>query len=212
MTENGKDINRLLLGISNYNDQNSLRELINHFYPRLYRIAYFILKDNMLAEEAIGDVFFRLWQMRHRMTDIKDINKYLHTSAKNNALVLLKREITRNKNVVGPIDEILEAELGVAAYDISPERQYLTEELKAHIESAISNLPRRCRNVFQLVKVDGLSYKAAADKLSVKPKTIENQLAIALKKLFHELEPYLTEKDKLHFEKVLILFSALPFL
>ncbi|MDN5204361.1 RNA polymerase sigma-70 factor [Fulvivirgaceae bacterium BMA10] len=206
MSEKNEYIDFLIRGISLRNDQSSLKELVHYFYPRLYRIAYAILKNKMLAEEVINDVFFRLWQMRHRCTDIKDLNKYLCTSAKNNAIVLLKKEMKRNPNNLEFIDDIFLDRVESLTVSVSPEKQYLTEELKSQIESAIQNLPERCRVIFQLVKLEGLSYKEAAVKLSIKPKTVENQLAIALKKMHEELKPYLLEPSDYHFEKTIILF------
>ncbi|MDN5212600.1 RNA polymerase sigma-70 factor [Fulvivirgaceae bacterium BMA12] len=206
MLKKGKDINTLIHGICFHDDQNSLSELVNYFYPRLYRIAYAVLKDKMLAEEAINDVFFRLWQMRNRCIEINDINKYLCTSVKNNALVLLKKEIKSKPNNSESIDSAFKHRKEIAVMSNSPEKQYLTKELKKRIELAILNLPERCRKVFELVKLDGLSYKEAASELSVKPKTVENQLSIALKKMHTELKPYLQEQNDHYFEKTIALF------
>ena len=49
--------------------------------------------------------------------------------------------------------------------------------------SVIEHLPARCKMVFRLVKEDGLKYKQVAAVLNISVKTVENQLAIALKKI-----------------------------
>lgn len=196
----------LINRICHYDDQHALRELIDYFYPRLYRITFAILKNKMLSEEVIGDVFFIFWQMRKRTPEIRDLNKYLCTSAKNNALVLLKKENRRNYGSRASTDQIFEFQKEIPLLSISPEKQYLTEELNRHIKAAISNLPERCKMVFELVKLEGLSYREAAIKLSIKPKTVENQLAIALKKMHEELKPYLQDQNEYSFEKTITLF------
>ena len=48
---------------------------------------------------------------------------------------------------------------------------------------AVQQLPDRCKMIFKLVKEDGLKQKEVAELLHLSPKTVENQLAIALKKL-----------------------------
>ena len=178
MSKKEKYIDSLINRVCNHDDQRALRELINYFYPRLYRIAFAILKNKMLAEEVIEDVFFRFWQMRKRSPGIRDINKYLCTSAKNNALVLLKKENRRNYGKSDSIDHIFEYQKEIPLLSISPEKQYLTDELNERIKAAISNLPERCKKVFELVKLERLSHKETATILSIKPKTVENQLAI----------------------------------
>ncbi len=68
----------------------------------------------------------------------------------------------------------------------------MIHELKGQIDEAIEKLPNRCRQVFVLIRIEGLSYKKAAEKLKISPKTVENQLAIAVKKLVKELKGYLS--------------------
>jgi RNA polymerase sigma factor (sigma-70 family) len=47
----------------------------------------------------------------------------------------------------------------------------------------VNNLPPRCKLVFRLVKEDRLPYKDVAQILDISIKTIDNQLAIALRKI-----------------------------
>ena len=59
----------------------------------------------------------------------------------------------------------------------------ITAEMLRRINNAINALPPRCKLVFKLVKEDGLPYKEVADILDISIKTIDNQLAIALRKI-----------------------------
>ena len=49
-------------------------------------------------------------------------------------------------------------------------------------------LPPKCREIFELAKLDGLKYKEIAVKLKVSIKTVENQMGIALAKLREALK------------------------
>ena len=75
-------------------------------------------------------------------------------------------------------------------YEMGPDLIYELEELKVLIELSVKKLPVRCKSIFELVRKRGHSYKEAAKILSLTPKTIENQLRIATKKIFLDLEPY----------------------
>jgi RNA polymerase sigma-70 factor (ECF subfamily) len=51
------------------------------------------------------------------------------------------------------------------------------------INAAIASLPPKCRVIFRLVKENNLKYREVAELLEISEKTVENQMAIALKKL-----------------------------
>ncbi len=64
---------------------------------------------------------------------------------------------------------------------------------------AIKNLPTRCKLVFKLVKEDGLPYKEIAEILNISIKTIDNQLAIALKKIGAAIHSELKSSSSIFF-------------
>ena len=59
----------------------------------------------------------------------------------------------------------------------------LTAEMMNRVQKAINDLPPRCQLIFKLVKEDGLKYREVAELLQVSIKTVENQMAIAIKKI-----------------------------
>jgi RNA polymerase sigma-70 factor (ECF subfamily) len=59
----------------------------------------------------------------------------------------------------------------------------LTAEMMNRVQKAVNDLPPRCQLIFKLVKEDGLKYREVADLLHVSVKTVENQMAIAIKKI-----------------------------
>jgi RNA polymerase sigma factor (sigma-70 family) len=64
-----------------------------------------------------------------------------------------------------------------------PEKLMLTEEMMRQIKKAINDLPPRCRLIFKLIKEDGLKYREVAELLQLSVKTVEAQMAIALRRL-----------------------------
>ena len=57
------------------------------------------------------------------------------------------------------------------------------KETEHHANQAVLELPRRCREVFLLSRVDGLRYKEIADRMNISQNTVECQMTIALQKL-----------------------------
>ncbi|MBK7525162.1 MAG: sigma-70 family RNA polymerase sigma factor [Saprospiraceae bacterium] len=64
---------------------------------------------------------------------------------------------------------------------ISVEDAIAVDNLQEKINTAIDSLPEKCRLVFMLSRMEGLSYLEIAEQLQISPKTVENQISKALK-------------------------------
>ena len=78
--------------ISRLNDQQAYNDLFLHFYHSLHQFAFSLLKSKQLAEEAVSDVFIKIWQKRDTLESITNLRLYLFTSTRNAALNYLKPE------------------------------------------------------------------------------------------------------------------------
>jgi len=181
-----ENIQSLIIRISKHDDQSAFEELFNLYFAWLKTVARAIVRNNEDAEEVVEDVFVKFWFMRDKLDQIINIETYLYTAIKNQSYNYVK------KFYKGYLVELQE-ESDDQAYIISPEEVLIIEELKTKIESAILNLPDKCREIFTLVRQNGHSHKKAAELLNLSPKTIENQLGIAIKKIKLELDDYLNE-------------------
>lgn len=176
MPEN-EPIKRLLAAIAFANDQAAYKELFMLLYGRLKQFAYSILKSHEEAEELVSDLFIRVWEKRDQLTTIESPLLYFYATAKN----LAYNRISKQKRQQQPPPEEWLVQLNSVYFD--PEQLMMTEEMMRQIRQAINNLPPRCRVIFKLVKEDGLRYKEVAELLQLSVKTVEAQMAIALRRL-----------------------------
>lgn len=176
MPEN-EQIKRLLTAISLNSDQAAYRELFILLHARLKQFAYSILKSGEEAEELVSDVFIRIWQKRDQLGQINTPLLYVYTMVKNMALNQLSKQ---KRQVNLSPDEWL---VQVNSLYVDPEKIMLTEEMLRQVKKAVNELPPRCRLIFKLVKEDGLKYKEVAELLQLSQKTIEAQMAIALRRI-----------------------------
>ncbi len=176
MPEN-EPIKRLLAAIAFANDQAAYKELFMLLHGRLKQFAYSILKSHEEAEELVSDLFIRVWEKRDQLTVIESPLLYFYTTAKN----LAYNRINKQKRQQNPSPEEWLVQLNSIYFD--PEQLMMTEEMMRQIRQAINNLPPRCRIIFKLVKEDGLRYKEVAELLQLSVKTVEAQMAIALRRL-----------------------------
>ncbi len=176
MPENDQ-IKRLLSAVSLNDDQGAYRELFILLHSRLKQFAYSILKSTEEAEELVSDVFIRIWQKRDQLLSIESPLLYFYTTTKNLALNRLKKQ---KKQLHLSFEDWL---VHMNSIYFDPEKLMLTEEMMRQIKKAVNELPPRCRLIFKLIKEDGLKYREVAELLHLSVKTIEAQMAIALRRL-----------------------------
>ena len=176
MLEN-EPIKRLLSAIAFTNDQAAYKELFLLLHGRLKQFAYSILKSQEEAEELVSDLFVKVWEKRDQLTTIDSPLLYFYATAKNLAFNRLSKQ-KRQQNI-RPEEWLVQ--LNSIYFD--PEQLMMTEEMMRQIRQAVNNLPPRCRLIFKLVKEDGLKYKEVAELLQLSIKTIEAQMAIALRRI-----------------------------
>jgi RNA polymerase sigma-70 factor (ECF subfamily) len=176
MPEN-EHIRRLLAAIAINHDQAAYKELFLMLHGRLKQFAYSILKSGEEAEELVSDIFIRIWQKREQLTAIESPLLYFYTTAKNLAF----NRLNKQKRQVNTSADDWWVQLNSIYFN--PEQLMMTEEMMRQIRTAINDLPPRCRLIFKLIKEDGLKYREVAELLQLSVKTIEAQMAIALRRL-----------------------------
>ena len=185
-------INQLCLQIAEFDDEAAFGELFKLYYSRLLLFTEAILKSREPAEEAVEDVFLKLWENRKVLTAISNVNYYLLVAAKHKALDYLEK---MKKQVTISLDDV-EVEFG--DIPVNPENTLISAESVRIIQTIINDLPPRCKLMFRLVKEDGLKYREVADLLNVSIKTVETQISLALSKIGAALQTRLPSENRLY--------------
>ncbi|SEW55172.1 RNA polymerase sigma-70 factor [Chitinophaga arvensicola] len=170
-------INDLFRNITANNDQTAFKAFYHHFFIKLLRFSFSLTRSKEVAEEITNDVFMHCWQKRQSLTDIKNPQVYLFVVAKNKAIDHMRKQAS-SRQVVFAEEEQLEI-----AFDSDPEQLMISAEMIRKMEYTIEQLPPKCKMVYILVKQYDLRYKEVATILNLSVKTVENQLAIAMKRL-----------------------------
>jgi len=75
--------------------------------------------------------------------------------------------------------------------EISPHESLLANDLDNEFTVAVEKLPVKCREIFDLSRIEGLRYSEIATLRKISVKTVEAQMSKALKILRIELKDYL---------------------
>jgi RNA polymerase sigma-70 factor (family 1) len=183
-------INQLCLRLAESDDEAAFGELFNLHYPRLLLFAEAILKNRESSEEAVEDVFLKIWDSRKLLPAIKNLNYYLLVMVKHKALDYLEK---RKNRVVISFEDI---DLEVETMQPDPETTLISAENIRIIRAVINSLPPRCRLIFFLIREDGLKYQETADLLNISVKTVETQMSLALSKIGEVLQSHLPSETR----------------
>lgn len=148
------------------------RELFKLHYSPLCLLALKFSGNPEEAEDVVQGVFGKLWDKRSNLEWGNNIVHYLYRATKNNAIDKL-----RGRKLIQDVDEDFFNDITDEA---STEPDSIEQIRLSLVKEAIDRLPPRCREVFTLQKMSGLSYKEISEELNISVKTVENQMVKAL--------------------------------
>jgi RNA polymerase sigma-70 factor (ECF subfamily) len=150
---------------------------------------YVILEDD--AEDIVQDIFMELYEKFDVLNTMNNTTAYIFTAVKNRCIDYLRRKIISRESAERIREEyLLTLRMKFDSLEILDDDLLEKEDLEEIIKKALDKLPERCRLIFIKHKVEGMKLKEIAEELQLSPKTIENQMTIAYKKLQEELKEY----------------------
>ncbi len=153
-----------------------LRLIFEKYYAMLVIFAQKLMKDAMVAEDIVQDMFVKLWNLDYLFhLKSKELKPYLYTSVRNAAINHIKRNAKQQNNV-----DFLSTEA-------AEENELFDEEKITIIYKSIQRLPERTRMAVEKVMIERQKYQDAADSMDISINTLKYLLKDGLKKLRAEL-------------------------
>lgn len=127
-------------------------------------------------DDLVQESFLRVLQA-HAKAPVANTKAFLFSTARNLALNHLRHRRHSHPEGMGEVDAsgVLDEAQGV------PESVARSQDIEL-LHEALQSLPERCREVFMLRRLHGLSQKEIAARLGIAEKTVENQSVLALRK------------------------------
>jgi len=170
-------------GMTSIQTISEFEEIFNTYYARLCNYAYKLLLDHYRAEDAVQQVFSKLWEKRGEYNINTSIQSYLYKATYNMSINEIKR--TQKFNA-------LENEELVKLSDFDADVANNMNELETAIEKALSIIPEKCRAIFVMSRYEEMKYKDIAQNLGISIKTVENQMGKALKLMRMHLSEFIS--------------------
>lgn len=169
------------------------------YYKSLCQFSYSFIKDQDTAENLVQEVFAKLWEKRHNITNVDNLLSYLMRMVRNQSIDFLRKEKTNSKTY---------NKLRLENSENTTEEQILKNEFEEKLLRSIMNLPERCRTAMEMSRFDGFSNKEIAQKMEISVKGVEALIGRSLKLLRSELQEFLPSLSEKHKKRIgPVLFS-----
>ena len=161
-------------------DPDAVRIVYRAYGSLVYAVAWRVLRDRGLCEEATQQAFLRAWRAAASFDARRELGPWLATIARRIAIDLYRREATRTAgslDLAAPDDPALVTE---------PETDAILEAWD--VRRAVSELPAGQREVVRLQHFEGLAHEEIAARLGVPVGTVKSRSHRAHRGLMLELE------------------------
>lgn len=162
-------------------DHNAFEELYAAYHQHLYSTACKYLKSSTAAEDAVHEVFVKVWLHREELNPSQGVRNFLFKCLKFHVLNLIrdhKRSLSKQYELIcNAGNEHSDAESTV-----------IFNDYRKVVDRAVNNLSAQKKKIFRLRSYEGLSNEEVARRLGLSINTVKFQYAQASKALKHALK------------------------
>lgn len=157
-------------------DPDAVRSVYRSHGRLVYAVAYKVLGDRGLAEEAVQQTFVKAWRAAQSFDETRELGPWLAAIARRVAIDLYRREATR---AADPIESVPAGAPGLVAAPQSAEDIYDVWEVR----QAVAQLPPDEQEVVRLQHLEGFTHAQIAERLGVAVGTVKSRSFRAHKRL-----------------------------
>lgn len=155
---------------------------------KLYLVAFRFLRNKQEAEDAVQEVFIKLWNKKDKLDEYDSIEALATTTIKNHCIDQL-----RKIKSIGLDDSNIE--LTHYFNEPSPYEQLEREETSKILHRIIDSLPELYRDILRKREIEGQSYEEIAQNTNQNINTLRVTLSRARAMVRDELKKYDYEND-----------------
>jgi RNA polymerase sigma factor (sigma-70 family) len=156
-------------------DPDAVREVYRAYGRTVYAVAYKILGDRGLAEEATQQAFLKAWRAAENFDQSRELGPWLASIARRAAIDVYRREAVR---VADPLDSVAPGDPALAT---EPEQAALYDAWE--VRQAVDELPSDEQEIVRLQHFEGLTHVEIAERLTVAVGTVKSRSFRAHKRL-----------------------------
>lgn len=170
---------QILLDELKSGSHSAYERVFKKYYKMLVAKAYFVLEDEMEAEDLVQNLFVTMWQKSHFISIKTSLRSYLYAAVHNQCMMVI-----RDRKVA---DKRMNSYKEVLAGDEEKDRMEVEEAYQGRLDLAFHELPLQRQRAFKLVYLEDKKYKEAAEEMGLSVNSVKTHLKLAVKALKDKL-------------------------
>ena len=158
-------------------------EIVRQTSRKLYGLAFRFLRKQEEAEDAVQEIFIKLWKMGDKLDTYKSVEALATTMIKNYCIDQLRKQ----KNIYYQENKNQDNNYLTSP---SPHEQMEFRESSEIIHNIIDHLPEGFRDIIRLRDIDGLSYDEIVNKTGQNINTLRVTLSRARRLIRDQFNKY----------------------
>jgi RNA polymerase sigma-70 factor (ECF subfamily) len=157
-------------------DPDAVRAIYRSHGRLVYAVAYRVLGDRGLAEEATQQTFVKAWRAAQSFDERRELGPWLAAIARRVAIDVYRREAVRSAD---PIESVPAGDPALVATPQSADAVYDVWEVR----EAVAQLPPDEQEVVRLQHLEGFTHVQIAERLGIAAGTVKSRSFRAHKRL-----------------------------
>ena len=145
---------------------------------RFYKVAWYLLEDETDAEDAVQELYLKLWSARKTLGGVQNPAAYGISMLKNICIDRIRKRQIRKAE---PLEKAPPLE------DAPPERRAEMKDTLRHLLDEMERLPQKQRDVLRMRTIDELEYEEISEKTGLSQVHIRVLITTARKTLKQKL-------------------------
>src|ERR1700754_1424062 len=157
-------------------DTNAFTEVYELYKDKVFAFAFTLTKSRDTAEEAVQEVFFKLWEKRAQINTELSFTAYVKKIAYH-CIIDFFRKVKRDRAIQQKLQN------NMIALQHTHEDELIGKELQKLYQQAIDQLSPQRKRIFTLSREQHYSYEEIAGEMDLSKNTVRNQMAEAIQSI-----------------------------
>lgn len=146
---------------------------------RFYKVAWYLLGSETDAEDAVQELYLKLWSTRDSLCDVRNPAAYGISMLKNICIDRIRRG---RSGKVEPLEKAPPLEAA------PPERRTEMKDILRHLMDEMDKLPQKQREVLKMRAIEELEYEEIAERTGLSQVHVRVLMTMARKTLKQKLK------------------------
>ena len=155
----------------------AMKQFFHTYRERLFYYITQVVKSETVAEELVMDICMKIWNRRHSLAVVDNLDAFVFRIARNISIDFLRSAASDRR-----FRQLLLERIEVASGDRA-DHPLMMREYEARVREAVLGLSPQRRRIYSMSRDEALSHDQIASRLGLSANTVNNHITEAQKQV-----------------------------